>query len=204
MASSYTPWRLEDHVRKEARGDWYIRFCCNLECTKTVGETPATFHEIAYKFDDTLFDRRHQFIQCAFPGTHVSDHNRAAPLFKREYAKDYKRLFDAKLGPWPLLMRFLWSVGLFYDERNGQTLVERRRPTRVMELGGHSGLRMTRVLSFLRNIGAGDVAESIYVQLWELSVCESIKVSEKTLEFWRHAAHDHSPARDSHGAAGGS
>ena len=174
MAYRHEPYqRITDpsaELSQEAKQDWYVRYCCGQANTmRTDGSRNNNAYDVL-AYDDSQYDGDHQFIQCMFPNQHESPHNRAAPLFNSHHAKTYKLLFQNYLGPWLFLVRFLASVGLFYDRDNHKVVLNRDGPhdriQRVFQ--GHSNLRMIRVLKFLCLIDLQDVASAIVQTLMSL------------------------------------
>ena len=170
----------------QAQGDKYIQFCFGLYKIP-LDAGPLSISDIN-NMSDEQYEANHHFIQTAFPNARPSGFLPPALKipFNRTMVPWYRAMWNNKLGPWIMFLRFLRSLGLYYDQRHGITLQDNTRPRTYVGqvISGHRVWRITRVLWFLTNIGCGDVAGSVLDCLLDLQARRLIGVSDESIAFW--------------------
>ena len=170
----------------QAQGDKYIQFCFGLYKIP-LDAGPLSISDIN-NMSDEQYEANHHFIQTAFPNARPSGFVRASLTipFNRTMAPWYRAMWNNNLGPWIMFLRFLKSLGLYYDQRHKITLQDNTRPPTYVGqvISGHRLYRMTRVLWFLKNIGCEDVTGSVLSCLFELQARGLIHVPEDSIQHW--------------------
>jgi hypothetical protein len=135
----------------------------------------------------------HDYIQWLFPTRQASAFNPDAPLLTDASITGLRALPDFRDRMLESLDLMLAFYGLHRVEGEGQVRIE-PRPDLAMRgptwwrAGNHNHLRLTRIISSLRELGLTDEAVALFRCLESVRREWPTGISDRTVDYWRAAA----------------
>ena len=146
-----------------------------------------------YGWDNDRLEYVHDYIQWLFPLLSRSNFNPGAPVLDQvqiEAFRSHPRLGQQLLRSFELMLRF---YGLDLDTATEEPAVIRagrweQRKRNWLSPGNHNYLRITRILTSLRILGAPEPARAFFAALDEIYHSEDGRyIGTRTYSFWKSA-----------------
>lgn len=145
--------------------------------------------EEIWQWDDGKKESAHDYIQWLFPLSTHSAHNPNAPVLTRQLVEEMKKDKKVIANMQQSFIKMMQFYGLLYDKENKTLSYANHFQERAkvwITPGNHNFLRLTRILTCLRQFGLHDEAQALFNQLTEIKDRYPV-ISQQTYTFWQNA-----------------